>query len=223
MTYRFLRLLTMVLLKAWCRMSVRGVENIPTTGPVIVASNHLSFLDSVVIPLGVPRRVRFLAKSDYFTGKGLGGAWNRFVFTAVGAVPVPRGSHADAQAALHLATDVLHAGDAFGIYPEGTRSRDGRLYRGRTGVAWLALQTGAPIVPVAVHGTDRVQPVDAKFPRPYKITVEFGPPIGVDAVAGISSAGQKRRRLTDLVMDEVARLSGQPCAGVYNDHQSPTG
>ncbi len=223
MTYRIVRLLFMVLLKAWCRMSVRGVDHIPASGPVIVASNHLSFLDSVVIPLGVPRRVRFLAKSDYFTGTGLSGAWNRFFFTAVGAVPVPRGSHADAQAALHLATDVLREGDAFGIYPEGTRSRDGRLYRGRTGVAWLALETGAPIVPVAVHGTDRVQPVDARFPRPYKITVEYGEPIGVDAVADLSSAGQKRRRLTDLVMEEVARMSGQRLSGTYNDHQSPTG
>jgi len=221
--YTALRLGYMVLLKVWCRMSVRGAQHIPAQGPVIVAGNHLSFLDSVVIPLGVPRRVRFLAKADYFTGTGVSGVWNRFWFGAMGAVPVPRGSHADAQAALHLATEVLGRGEAFGIYPEGTRSRDGRLYRGRTGVAWLALETGAPIVPVAVRGTDRVQPIDTRFPRPFKITVEFGKPIGLDAVAHLRSAGAKRRGLTDLVMEEIARMGGQEPAGRYNDHQSPTG
>jgi 1-acyl-sn-glycerol-3-phosphate acyltransferase len=222
-TYRALRLLTLVALKVWCRMSVRGVENVPRSGPVLVASNHLSFLDSVVIPVAVPRRVRFLAKSDYFTGTGLRGAWNRAVFTATGAVAVPRGSHADAQAALHLAKDVLDRGEAFGIYPEGTRSRDGRLYRGRTGVAWLALETGAPVVPVAVHGTDRVQPIDSKLVHPRRIVVEFGEPVPVEAVAHLASAGQKRRALTDLVMERVQAMSGQEPAGRYNDHQSPTG
>lgn len=223
MTYTAVRLLTLVALKLWCRMTVRGIENVPREGAVLVASNHLSFLDSIVIPVAVPRRVRFLAKSDYFTGTGLGGAWNRYVFTAVGAVPVPRGSHADAQAALLLAKAVLDRGEAFGIYPEGTRSRDGRLYRGRTGVAWLALETGASVVPVAVHGTDRVQPVDSRFPRPRRIVVEFGAPIPVEAVADARSAGQKRRRLTDLVMERIATMSDQEPAGRYNDHQSPTG
>ncbi|GAB4066732.1 lysophospholipid acyltransferase family protein [Angustibacter speluncae] len=223
MTYRALRLLTLVWLKVWCRMSVKGVEHVPRSGPVLVASNHLSFLDSIVIPVAVPRRVRFLAKSDYFTGTGPSGAWNRFFFTAVGAVAVPRGSHADAQAALHLAKDVLDRGEAFGIYPEGTRSRDGRLYRGRTGVAWLALETGAPVVPVAVRGTDRVQPVDSKLVHPHKIVVEFGEPVPVEAVAHLASAGQKRRALTDLVMERVQAMSGQEPAGAYNDHQSPTG
>jgi 1-acyl-sn-glycerol-3-phosphate acyltransferase len=221
-TYRALRLLTLVALKLWCRMSVRGVENVPREGPVLVASNHLSFLDSMVIPVAVPRRVRFLAKSDYFTGTGVRGAWNRMVFTATGAVPVPRGSHADAQAALQLAKDVLDRGEAFGIYPEGTRSRDGRLYRGRTGVAWLALETGAPIVPVAVHGTDRAQPIDSKLVHPHRIRVEFGEPVPVEAVAHLASAGQRRRALTDLVMERIAALSGQEPAGRYNDHQSPT-
>lgn len=223
MTYRALRLLTLVWLKVWCRTSVKGVEHVPRSGPVLVASNHLSFLDSIVIPVAVPRRVRFLAKSDYFTGTGLSGAWNRFLFTAVGAVAVPRGSHADAQAALHLAKEVLDRGEAFGIYPEGTRSRDGRLYRGRTGVAWLALETGAPVVPVAVRGTDRVQPIDSKLVHPHKIVVEFGEPVPVEAVAHLASAGQKRRALTDLVMERVQAMSGQVPAGRYNDHQSPTG
>ena len=222
-TYRALRLLTLVWRKVWCRMSVKGVEHVPRSGPVLVAANHLSFLDSIVIPVAVPRRVRFLAKSDYFTGTGLSGAWNRFFFTAVGAVAVPRGSHADAQAALHLAKDVLDRGEAFGIYPEGTRSRDGRLYRGRTGVAWLALETGAPVVPVAVRGTDRVQPVDSKLVHPHKIVVEFGEPVPVETVAHLTSAGQKRRALTDLVMERVQAMSGQEPAGAYNDHQSPTG
>ncbi len=222
-TYTAVRLLVLVALKLWCRLTVRGVENVPRQGAVLVASNHLSFLDSIVIPVAVPRRVRFLAKSDYFTGTGLGGAWNRWVFTAMGAVPVPRGSHADARAALLLAKEVLDRGEAFGIYPEGTRSRDGRLYRGRAGVAWLALETGASVVPVAVHGTDRVQPVDSRFVHPHKIVVEFGEPVPVDTVAHLSSAGQRRRALTDLVMERIAAMSDQEPAGRYNDHQSPTG
>ena len=136
------------------RPRIVGVEHIPATGPVIIASNHLSFIDSVVIPLVVPRRVRFLAKAEYFEGTGLRGWVNRAFFTAVDAVPVNRDSQRNAMASLRLAMDVLAQGTAFGIYPEGTRSRDGRLYQGRTGVGWLALESGAPVVPVALVGTD---------------------------------------------------------------------
>jgi 1-acyl-sn-glycerol-3-phosphate acyltransferase len=117
-------------------MRVSGLSTVPRHGPVLFAGNHLSFIDNVVIPVAVPRRVRFLAKNEYFTGRGLLGAWYRFFFGAVGAVPLPRGAHADANAALQIARDLLVQGEAFGIYPEGTRSRDGQLYRGRTGVAW---------------------------------------------------------------------------------------
>ena len=139
-------LLTRTVLAPVARMVYRpvieGEENIPRTGPLLLASNHLSFIDSVVIPLVAPRRVVFLAKSDYFTGRGIRGVLMRWLFTALGAVPVERGTLGAAQEALDAALEILRDGLAFGIYPEGTRSRDGRLYRGRTGVAWLALTAG---------------------------------------------------------------------------------
>ena len=141
-----------------------GREHLPAHGPVILASNHLSFIDSVVIRFAAPRRVTFLAKAEYFTGRGLRGRLVRWFFTAVGSVPVTRGRHRAARAALDTALEVLDGGNVFGIYPEGTRSLDGRLYRGRTGVAWLALTSGAPVVPVALEGTERLQPVGKRFP-----------------------------------------------------------
>lgn len=198
-------------------MRVTGLDNVPRTGPVLLAGNHLSFIDNVVIPVAVPRRVRYLAKSDYFSGTGLQGAWYRFFFSSVGAVPLPRGTHTDAQAALDIARGLLEDGQAFGIYPEGTRSRDGRLYRGRTGVAWLALQTGAVIVPVGLTGTDKAQPVGQHLLRPRKITVAFGEPISVDSVAGLAAPAQQRRALTDELMTRIAALTGQPVAGRFNE------
>lgn len=215
--YYVARLLARVMFGVWNRMRVRGVENVPRTGPVLLAGNHLSFIDNIAIPVAVPRRVRYLAKSSYFTGTGLQGAWYRFFFSSVGAVPLPRGAHLDAQAALDIARSLLEDGQAFGIYPEGTRSRDGRLYKGRTGVAWLALQTGAVIVPVGLTGTDKAQPVGQHVLRPRRITVRFGEPISVDSVAHLPAPAQQRRALTDAVMARIADLSGQPLAGVFND------
>ena len=148
------------------RTVVEGREHVPREGPVILAANHLSFLDSFLIPLVSPRPVAFLAKAEYFTRPGLLGRLSGSALLGLGAVAVPRGEHRAAQAALETALGVLRDGRAFGIHPEGSRSRDGRLYRGRTGVAWLALASGAPVVPVAVIGTDRIQPVGARFPRP---------------------------------------------------------
>ncbi len=213
-------MLTAVIFYGWNRMRVRGLENVPRTGPVLLAGNHLSFIDNVVIPVAVPRRVRFLAKSDYFTGRGLQGAWYRFFFGSVGAVPLPRGTHTDATAALEIARGLLEQGEAFGIYPEGTRSRDGRLYRGRTGVAWLALRTGAVIVPVGLTGTDKAQPVGSRMLLPRKITVTFGEPVSIEDVAHLSAPAQKRRVLTDLVMERIHELTGQPSAGQYNEVQA---
>ncbi|MFD0569183.1 lysophospholipid acyltransferase family protein [Kitasatospora gansuensis] len=138
--------------KAIYRPVIEGLENVPRDGGVILASNHLSFIDSVVIPLTAPRRVFFLAKAEYFTGTGLKGALSRALFQALNAVPVERGEIKAAQAALDSALEILREGKAFGIYPEGTRSLDGRLYRGKTGVAWLALTAGVPVVPVALEG-----------------------------------------------------------------------
>ncbi|MFL6121992.1 lysophospholipid acyltransferase family protein [Actinophytocola sp.] len=183
-----------------------GREHVPAAGPVILASNHLSFIDSVVLRLAAPRQVTFLAKAEYFTGRGLRGWFMRWFFTAVGSVPVARGQHRAATAALDTALEVLAAGRVFGIYPEGTRSLDGRLYRGRTGVAWLALTSGAPVVPVALDGTDRLQPVGKRIPRPARVTVRFGRPL---RFTGDPASARTRRAVTDDVMRAIGELSGQ--------------
>jgi 1-acyl-sn-glycerol-3-phosphate acyltransferase len=223
MLYRLSRLVLLVLLRMFWRPTVEGLQNVPRTGPVILASNHLSFIDSVVIPLVVPRRVVFLAKAEYFTGKGLRGAFSRLMFTAIGALPVDRGTQRAAQAALNAALEVLREGEGFGIYPEGTRSRDGRLYRGRTGVGWLSVASGAPVVPVGLIGTNRVQPVGARLVRPFKrITVRFGEPVRPQDFLG-APAAQVRRAITDTVMEQISDMTGQPLAGHYNDRSSAAG
>jgi 1-acyl-sn-glycerol-3-phosphate acyltransferase len=185
---------------------VEGREHLPGEGAVILASNHLSFIDSVVIRLAAPRRVMFLTKDEYFIKPGLRGRIMRWFFTAVGSVPVSRGSHRAAQAALDTAREVLAGGNVFGIYPEGTRSLDGKLYRGRTGVGWLALTTGAPVVPVALEGTERLQPVGKRLPRPHRVTVRFGAPL---TFTGDPKSPRARRAVTDEVMLAIAELSGQ--------------
>ena len=203
--------------KAVWRPTIEGLEHVPATGPVIVASNHLSFADSVVIPVVVPRKVVFLAKSDYFTGSGVRGALMRGWFNGLGMLPVDRDDNKAALASLETALEVLGRGEAFGIYPEGTRSRDGRLYRGRTGVAHLALTAGCPVVPVGLRGTDDLQPVGSNLPRLAHVTVRFGAPIWVgDEYDGVPP-GRARRDLTDRIMAAIAGLSGQPLAGVYNE------
>jgi 1-acyl-sn-glycerol-3-phosphate acyltransferase len=196
-----------------CRPTVTGRENVPATGPVILASNHLSFIDSIAIPLVAPRRVGYLAKAEYWQGSGVKGWLQRAVFTALGALPVERGTHRAAQAALDTALGVLEPGGAFGIYPEGTRSRDGRLHRGKTGVAWLALTADCPVVPVAVRGTDRVQPVGAGWPRPHRVQITFGEPLTFPGQRGQAGRGPARRVVTDRVMEAIAELSGQEKAG----------
>jgi len=197
------------------RPVIEGRDNIPRTGPLLLASNHLSFIDSFVIPLAAPRRVVFLAKAEYFTGHGIRGLWVRSLFTAVGAVPVQRGTAGAAQEALDAALEVLGEGLAFAIYPEGTRSRDGRLYRGRTGVAWLALTAGCPVVPVALSGTQDIQPVGSRLPRIGRITVRFGKPLDFSHLHG-AKPGPARRVATDAVMSAIAELSGQELAPDYN-------
>jgi 1-acyl-sn-glycerol-3-phosphate acyltransferase len=216
MVYALTRLVCLVLFRVVWRPVVVGREHIPDTGPVILASNHLSFIDSIVIPLAVPRRVVFLAKAEYWEGRSLASLPRRLFFRTFGAVPVQRDQQSDAQASLDLARQVLARGDAFGIYPEGTRSRDGRLYRGRTGVGWLALAAGAPVVPVGLVGTDRVQPVGATMPRVHRVRVAFGEPVRPEAYAGLPP-GRARREITDAVMDSVAALTGQDRAPGYND------
>jgi 1-acyl-sn-glycerol-3-phosphate acyltransferase len=216
MVYRLLKAVLATLFKVVYRPTVTGLENLPRRGPVLLASNHLSFVDSMVIPMLVPRRVAFLAKSDYFTGTGVKGALSRWWFTGFGMIPVDRDDTRAAQASLDAALSVLAAGGVFGIYPEGTRSRDGRLYRGRTGVAWLAMTSGAPVVPVALVGTDRLQPVGARLPRPAKVSMHVGAPIDPDGRFEGLPAGRARRELTDEVMAAIQAMSGQEPAGAYN-------
>lgn len=215
MLYSLTRLLLAPLVRMVYRPVVRGRSNVPRRGPVIFASNHLSFVDSIVIALLAPRPVHFLAKDTYFTGPGLQGTLTRCFFAAFGSVPVDRSGHRSAQAALGAAERILAGGHAFGIYPEGTRSLDGRLYRGRTGVAWLALATGAPVVPVALTGTDRLQPVGRRLPRYHRITLEFGSPLHYAALHEGVCPAHARRAVTDEIIRAIGELSGQERCQTY--------
>lgn len=214
--YTLARLTAAPVARALYRPRVIGRNNVPRTGPVILASNHLSFIDSVAIPMVAPRRVRFLAKSSYFDGTGFKGRLQRVFFSAVGAVPVVRGAGSAAQLALEQSRKIIESGDAFAIYPEGTRSLDGRLYKGRTGAAWLALSTGAPVVPVGLKQTDEFLPVGANVPRFVRITVEFGKPLDLSRF-GSADSGKARRLATDEIMKAIQALSGQEEAGCYNE------
>jgi len=200
------------LARAIYRPRVEGRENVPRTGPVIFASNHLSFIDSVAIPVASPRPVHFLAKSSYFE------KWaSRQFFTAIGAIAVERGAGQAALDALDQQRALLEDGRAVALYPEGTRSLDGRLYKGRTGVAFLALQTGAPVVPVGLIGTDKVMPVGAKVPTTKeRITVRFGEPLDLSP-HGPASSGRARRGATDEIMTAIHALSEQELANAYNE------
>ncbi|WP_307816522.1 lysophospholipid acyltransferase family protein [Nocardioides limicola] len=217
MIYRALHSVVPPVAKALWRPRVTGLHHLPRTGPVILASNHLSFVDSVVIPIVVPRKVAFLAKSDYFTGTGVKGALSRAWFEGLGMLPVDRADSAAAMESLQTALQVLDRGEAFGIYPEGTRSRDGRLYRGRTGVGHLALTSGAPVVPVGLVGTEKLQPIGSRLPRLVKVSISFGAPITVSEEHRALPRGRARRELTDQIMASIHELTGQEWAGVYND------
>src|SRR3954454_19612557 len=203
------------LLRIVYRPVVTGLENVPAEGPVILASNHLSFVDSVLIPLVVPRRVTFLAKAEYFEGKGLASVLGAFL-SAMGHIPVPRTEQRAAVAALDVALKALEDGNAFAIYPEGTRSEDGRLHRGHTGVGWLALNAKVTVVPVAVKNTEKIMPVGARVPRIRRPGIKFGKPIDYTAFADMPPA-KGRRALVDEVMKEIQKLSGQEYTGTYNE------
>lgn len=208
---------------AYWRPEVLGKENVPASGPVILASNHLSFADSVVIPLTAPRQVAFLAKAEYFTGRGIKGTISREWFTAIGSIPVERDNTRAAQESLDSALRHLRAGGAFGIYPEGSRSRDGRLYKGKTGVAWLAMTAGCPVVPVALSGTDKLQPVGSRFPKRLKFSVQFGKPLHFEGRFAGVPAGKARREATDEIMAAIQAMSGQESADAYNQRRPDIG
>jgi len=211
-TYALGRFVLAPLARLVYRPRVEGRANVPRTGPVIFASNHLSFIDSIAIPVAAPRPVHFMAKSSYFD------SWaSRQFFTAIGAIAVQRGAGQAALDALDQQRKILDDGRAVALYPEGTRSLDGRLYKGRTGVAFLALQTGAPVVPVGLIGTDASMPVGARMPSmSERITVRFGEPLDLSR-HGAATSGRARRGATDEIMAAIHALSGQELAGVYNE------
>ncbi|HEX6343614.1 lysophospholipid acyltransferase family protein [Umezawaea sp.] len=197
------------------RPTVEGLENIPGTGPVILAANHLSFVDSMIIPIVVPRRVYFLAKAEYFEGTGVRGALSRWFFTGMGNIPVRRGQGRSARDSLDTVIKVLADGEAFGIYPEGTRSLDGMLHRGRTGVARIALESGAPVVPIGLVGTDRVMAVGRKLPKIVPVTVRFGKPLDFTRYAGMQDSLPVLRSVTDQIVYNILELSGQDYVDNY--------
>ncbi|ALJ21152.1 lysophospholipid acyltransferase family protein [Microbacterium sp. No. 7] len=216
-TYFIGRWLIAPLVRLIYRPRIEGRRNLPRKGPIILASNHLSFIDSFVIPMFAPRPVYYLAKSQYFEGKGVKGWLSRSLFTAIGATPVRRGAGQAALEALDQQRRILESGRAIALYPEGTRSLDGRLYKGRTGAAFLALETGAKVVPVGLIGTNDAMPVGAKVPRLRpRMTIRFGEPLDLSTF-GPASSGKARRLATDTIMAAIHELSGQELADAYNE------
>jgi 1-acyl-sn-glycerol-3-phosphate acyltransferase len=213
--YWVLKMILTPLLRTIWRPWTQGLENVPDVGPCILASNHLSFLDSIFMPLMVPRRVTFLAKSDYFTERGLKGRLKKMFFTGVGQVPIDRSGGRASEAALHTGIQILREGKLLGIYPEGTRSPDGRLYRGKIGVARMALEAGVPVIPVAMIGTFEVQPQGKILPRVKRVGVRFGEPLDFSRYAGLEDDRFVLRSMTDEIMYELMLLSNQEYVDVY--------
>ncbi len=203
------------LLKLLFRPDVQGLHHVPATGPVILACNHLSFSDSIFTPLIVKRRVTFVAKAEYFTGKGIKGWLMRQFFSGTGTIPVDRSGGRAAQAALDTLLRVLREGGVAGIYPEGTRSPDGRLYRGKTGVARLALESGAVVVPVALLNTDEIQPTGTLIPKIKRVRMRFGAPLDFSRHAAAKGDRFVERAVTDEIMYELMTLCGRPYVDVY--------
>lgn len=202
-------------LRTLFRPWVKGLDNVPADGPAIIASNHLSFSDSIFMPLMVPRPVIFLAKSEYFTGTGLKGRLTALFFRLTNQLPMDRSGGAASAASLEAGMDVLTHGGLLGIYPEGTRSPDGRLYRGKVGVARLALQARVPVIPVAMIGTDKVQPIGKRLPSIRRIGMIFGAPLDFSRYHEMSDDRLIQRSVTDEIMYELMRLSGQEYVDEY--------
>lgn len=214
MQYRLSRLVAGPFLRLLARASVIGAEHIPASGPAILASNHLSVIDSIYLPLLVPRPVTFAAKSEYFTGTRLRDRAVSTYLRSTNQLSTDREGGRAAQSMLEAAISHLRSGELFGIYPEGTRSPDGRLYRGRTGVGYLALNSGAPVVPVAMVGTDKILPPGHKVPRPGRIEIRIGKPLELTEFRGETGARQ-RRAVTDVVVRAIQELSGQEYVPMY--------
>jgi 1-acyl-sn-glycerol-3-phosphate acyltransferase len=203
------------ILRVVYRPWAEGLEHVPATGPAIVASNHLSFSDSLFMPLVVPRRVTFLAKSDYFTGRGIKGWLTRVFFRGIGQVPIDRSGGKASEAAIRAALKILGRGDLLGIYPEGTRSPDGRLYRGKTGVARMALEAKVPVIPVAMIDTEKMQPPGRLIPRIMRPGLRFGKPLDFSRYEGMEDDRYVLRSVTDEIMYALMDLSGQEYVDIY--------
>jgi 1-acyl-sn-glycerol-3-phosphate acyltransferase len=210
--YGVLRAFLTPFLMVLFRPKVKGLRHVPGSGPVIIASNHLSFSDSIFMPLVVPRKVTFLAKSEYFTSPGPKGLLKKLTFIALGQVPVDRSGGRRSEAALITGLKVLAEGKCLGIYPEGTRSPDGRLYKGRTGIARLAIESGAPIIPVAMFNTEKIQPTGTVVPKVMRVEMIFGEPMYFE---GDSTDLQYLRDVTDKIMSTIQELSGQEYVDTY--------
>ena len=202
-------------LRLFCRPTIEGLNNVPERGGAILASNHLAVVDSFLLPLLVPRRITFLAKSEYFTQPGLIGRLKKIFFSGVGQVPVDRSAGSGATAAMNTAIRLLQEEKLLGIYPEGTRSPDGRLYKGKTGVARMTLEAGVPVVPVAMIGTDRVNPIGSRMWRPYKVHIRIGQPLDFTRYAGMAGDRFIERSMTDEIMYALMELSGQTYVDLY--------
>jgi 1-acyl-sn-glycerol-3-phosphate acyltransferase len=197
------------------RPKVEGLEHVPHSGPMILASNHLAVADSFYLPLVVSRRITFLAKAEYFTGTGLKGWFQRWFYTAAGQVPIDRTDADSAQSALTTAERIVSQGKLLGMYPEGTRSPDGRLYKGKTGLARLALESGVPVIPVAMIGTNVVNPPGSKMWRFGRVKVKFGKPMDFSRFEGLAGNRFIERAVIDEVMYELMRLGGQEYVDLY--------
>jgi 1-acyl-sn-glycerol-3-phosphate acyltransferase len=200
-----------ILFRPW----VRGAKNVPNAGGAILASNHLSFSDSIFLPLKVRRPVTFLAKSDYFTGKGVKGALIRWFFKATGQLPIDRSGGKASEDSLNTGLGVLERGLLLGIYPEGTRSPDAKLYRGRTGIARMVLEAKVPVVPVAMIDTEKVQPIGSKYPKIRRVGVVIGEPMDFTRFAGMEGERAVLRAVTDLIVYNIMQLSNQEYEDVY--------
>ncbi|CAB4533920.1 unannotated protein [freshwater metagenome] len=210
--YGILRAFLTPFLMILFRPKVKGLRHVPASGPVIIASNHLSFSDSIFMPLVVPRKVTFLAKSEYFTSPGPKGLLKKLTFIALGQVPVDRSGGRRSEAALITGLKVLAEGKCLGIYPEGTRSPDGRLYKGRTGIARLAIESGAPIIPVAMFNTEKIQPTGTVVPKVMRVKMIFGEPMYFD---GDSTDLLYLREVTDKIMATIQEMSEQEYVDTY--------
>ena len=213
--YLFKYVLLGPLLRVLGRPEVEGLENLPERGPAILASNHLAVMDSFFLPLMVPRRIYFLAKAEYFNGTGIKGRFQAWFYTAVGQIPIDRTGAEAAADALKAARGQLEAGNLMGMYPEGTRSPDGNLYKGKTGLARVALDTGVPVIPVAMIGTDTFNPPGTVLPRPTRVKVKIGKPLNFARYEGMQGNRFIERAVTDEIMYELMQLSGQQYVDIY--------